>query len=82
LFFADGDPEQGPLHTNFQLSKSGEEIGLFDLDITGNRPIDTYTFGLQGVDLSERRYPDGEQTWVLGRRPTPGTANVGPWRLD
>ncbi len=78
VFFADGDPEQGPLHTTFRLSKGGEEIGLFDVDFSGNRPIDTYNFGLQGVDLSERRYPDGGQIWIIGRGPTAGASNVGP----
>jgi hypothetical protein len=30
LFWADDDDEQGDMHTNFELDKGGEEIGLFD----------------------------------------------------
>jgi spore coat protein CotH len=29
LIWADGTPEQGTLHANFKLSKSGEEVGLY-----------------------------------------------------
>jgi hypothetical protein len=80
VIFADDDPQQGPLHTAFKLSKSGEEIGLFDVDATGNQPIDTYTFGQQPADLSEHRYPDGGDVWLLSRTPTPGEPNVASGR--
>jgi hypothetical protein len=80
VFYADDDAEQGPLHTTFRLSKNGEEIGLFDSDATGNQPIDTHTYGWQGADLSERRYPDGEPVWVLSHTPTPGGPNAAAER--
>lgn len=72
LFYADNDPEQGPFHTNFRLTANGESIGLFDSDITGNLPIDTYIFDQQSPDVSEHRYPDGGDTWIKFRTPTPG----------
>jgi spore coat protein CotH len=72
LFYADNDPEQGPFHTNFRLTANGESIGLFDSDITGNLPIDTYIFDQQSPDISEHRYPDGGDTWIKFRTPTPG----------
>jgi len=76
LFYADNDPGQGPLHLNFRLNKTGEAIGLFDSDATGNRPIDTYTFGWQAADVSEHRHPNGGDTWIMTRTPSPGTADV------
>jgi len=76
LFYCDGESEQGPLHTNFRLSKSGESIALFDADATGNQLIDAYTFGLQTPDVSERRYPNGGDTWLAFRTPTPGKADI------
>ena len=76
LFYADGDPEQGLLHTNFGLSRNGESIGLFDVDATGNQPIDAHTFGPQVADTSERRWPNGGERWVTFRTPTPGEGDV------
>lgn len=76
LFYADDDPEQGPLHTNFRLSRVGGRIGLFDSDATGNQLIDEYTYGLQVIDASERRCPDGGEAWAMTRTPTPGKAGI------
>lgn len=76
LFYADNDPEQGPFHTNFGLNENGGSIGLFDSDAVGNPPIDTHTFGPQFVDVSERRYPNGGNTWVMFRTPSPGQDTV------
>lgn len=81
LFYADGEPEQGVYHANFRLNQRGESIGLFDGDATGNQPIDTYTFGPQAGDVSERRYPDGGADWMPYRTPTPGSAGVTPLYL-
>jgi len=59
LFWADLEPLQGPTHLGFRLAAAGEEIGLYDSDARGNLPIDTLTFGLQLLDVSEGRCPDG-----------------------
>jgi regulation of enolase protein 1 (concanavalin A-like superfamily) len=64
LVWADNETGQntsanGPrpdLHVNFQLSKTGEAIGLFAADGTA---IDYVTFGLQADDVSAGRIPDG-----------------------
>ena len=76
LFYADGDPEQGLLHTNFKLNRNGESIGLFDVDATGNQPIDAHTFSPQVADTSERRCPNGGESWVTFRTPTPGEGDI------
>jgi len=74
LIWADNDPEQGDVHTNFKLSSGGEEIGLIASD--GSTIIDSYTFGSQNPDISEGRYPDGGETWQFMSQPTPGSSNV------
>ena len=76
LMYADDDPEQGPLHVGFRLSRNGEHIGLFDVDATGNQPIDTHIFNSQFADVSERRYPNGGDDWFKSRTPTPGRGDV------
>ena len=61
------------LHVNFQLSKSGEAIGLFAPD---GRPIDTVTFGPQTNNISQGRLPDGSAEVHFLSRPTPRAANA------
>lgn len=72
LFWADDEEDQGFNHTNFKLSKDGEEIGIFDANLN---PIDEYVFGPQQTDVSEGRLPNGGATWTFFGKPTPGTSN-------
>jgi hypothetical protein len=72
LLWADEDKEQGDLHLNFKLSKSGEYIGLYDSD---TNLIDFINFGIQSEDISEGRYPNGTGEFVKMTTPTPGTEN-------
>jgi spore coat protein CotH len=71
-FFADGDPEQGPLHTNFRLDRTGGQIGMF----SGAGQIDVFTFGSQAPNLSRGRHPDGVDDWISFNVPTPGSSNL------
>ena len=75
LVWADDDEMQGPTHTNFQLSKSGEFIGLFDRD--GVTLLDEITFGPQAEDISYGRLTDGNETWISfdSGTATPGDKN-------
>jgi len=75
LFWADDDDGQGPLHTNFKLGASGEEIGL--IAANGVTVIDSITFGQQFTDVSYGRYPEGTDNWDFCATPTPNGAN-GP----
>jgi hypothetical protein len=63
------------LHVNFKLAKGGAGIGLFGADGT---PVDVVTFGAQGTDISQGRYPDGGSSIVFMPTPTPGTNNIAP----
>ncbi|MBN2182066.1 MAG: hypothetical protein JW715_09130, partial [Sedimentisphaerales bacterium] len=73
LFWADDDPEQGPYHVGFKLSKSGEDLALFDTD--GQTLIDGLSFGPQQNDTSYGRSADGADQWQFFKNPSPGQAN-------
>jgi spore coat protein CotH len=72
LFWADGNPENGDFHTNFKLSKSGEEVGIFAEDLS---LIDEMVFGPQTTDISLGREKDGNSDWIYFDKPTPGSTN-------
>lgn len=72
LIWADGEPEQGPFHATFKLSKDGEDIGIFN---SQEETIDEYVFGEQETDISEGRFPDTEDNWVFFNTATPGASN-------
>ena len=73
LFWADGDVEQGANHTSFKLSRSGEDIGLYDID--GTTLIDGLSFGPQTNDVSYGRTIDGAGQWQFLDSSSPGRAN-------
>lgn len=75
IVWADEDQSQGLFHTNFKLSKDGEEIGLFDNEASGFAVIDQVTFGAQQTDVSYGRDTDGGEEWVFYQYPTPGISN-------
>ena len=78
LVWADGEPGQhqagGDLHANFSLRAGGEAIGLFAPD---RREVDSVVFAAQADDVSDGRWPDGDQEAGILRQsaPTPGGAN-------
>ncbi|MDD5327287.1 MAG: lamin tail domain-containing protein [Phycisphaerae bacterium] len=72
VFWADGEPAEGPLHADFKLSADGEDILLSDANET---LIDAISFGLQIANISYQRYPDGADNWQFSSGPTPGAQN-------
>ncbi len=74
LIWADGNPTQGKLHTNFRLSADGEQLALFATQAEGNYLSDTRTFNAQMTDVSYGRDPDGGKKWST-MLPTPGAPN-------
>jgi hypothetical protein len=77
LVWADGEDDQNStnladLHTNFKLSKDGEAIGLFAAD---GSVIDYVSFGPQGNNVSEGRFPDGSGSVFSLSAATPRSAN-------
>lgn len=59
LVWADGEPEQGPLHTTFRVSVDGETLGLFDTLANGRVLIDSLSLPPLVSNVSYGRYPDG-----------------------
>ena len=76
LFWADSDTDKGPMHTNFKLKKSGEEIGVFDAVGTGYFPLDTLHYESQITNVSQGRSTDGGELWQFFVHPTPGITNL------
>jgi hypothetical protein len=73
VFWADEETADGPLHTNFKLSGSGEEIGLFYTD--GVTQIDAVVFGEQTTNIAYGRDPNFIDNWRFFPTPTPGARN-------
>ena len=72
LFWADGNPGNGEFHTNFKVSKDGEEIGVFT---ENHSVVDEIVFGAQTTDISYGREDDGSIEWIFFNSPTPGSSN-------
>jgi hypothetical protein len=76
VLWLDHSPELGPTHLAFGLAREGGDIGLTRPD---GSDIDRITYGLQEVDFSAAREPDGSDHWRVEWHPTPGAANpAGP----
>jgi spore coat protein CotH len=75
-FWADADPKQGSLHTNFQLDSDGEELALYRAD--GFTLIDCIVYPAQISNVSYGRRPDSVNSWSYFNVPTPLAANGLP----
>ncbi|HWN80603.1 MAG TPA: CotH kinase family protein, partial [Candidatus Udaeobacter sp.] len=80
IFWCDNELTEGPTHTNFQLEKNGEWIGLYG-PTPGAPPIDSKGFGNQIKDVSFGRFGDGNWNWTFMGTPTPGAVNLGQGNL-
>tara|TARA_R110002050_G_scaffold94194_1_gene196200 strand:- start:12965 stop:15247 length:2283 start_codon:yes stop_codon:yes gene_type:complete len=75
IFWASSDTTAGIYHTNFGLSKGGEEIILAK---NTNGQVDTadlITFGAQSSDISYGRSYDASPSWISFSVPTPNASN-------
>lgn len=78
LIWASGKDRKVPgsaLHTNFNISASGEQILL--VDPSGNI-IDELVPTSIPTDYSFGRYPNGTGNWRFFTSSTPGSQNIGP----
>ncbi len=76
LIFASGkdrDDPDGELHTNFRVSRAGEEVLLTTPD--GER-MDEMPPTPMETDISFGRQPDGAEDWYFFDDPTPGSSNT------
>ena len=72
LVWADRRDSDG--HSNFRLSRDGEEVALYAPDGT---LVDMVRFGDQVGNVSYGRSTDGAAEWAFFQWPTPGRANEG-----
>ena len=72
LFWADG--RDSGRHSNFRLSRDGEEVAFYDPD---GHLVDMVRFGYQAEDVSYGRVADGVSDWSFFQQPTPGRMNEG-----
>jgi hypothetical protein len=76
VFWADNTPAQGPTHTNFALSASGESLGIFAPASENYAQIDAFSFGPMASNEARGRLPDGSGAPTSQLNPTPGTSNI------
>jgi hypothetical protein len=74
IIWADNQPDQGGLHTNFALSASGEFAGIFMPN--GFTVVDTITFPAMQTDISYGREEDCGSNWIFFGQPTFSKSNV------
>jgi hypothetical protein len=72
IIWADEEPTQKGLHTNFKLSSEGEEILLITPEL---KIADYITYGSQSLELSYSRIPDGTGAFSW-QEPTFNSANI------
>jgi hypothetical protein len=64
VFWCDSQPGQGTFHTNFNLARAAEAVGLFDTDENGFAPIDSTSWVNATTDVPVGRFPDGTPGYV------------------
>ena len=75
VIWADDDPEQGPLHTNFKLSSSGETVAMYLSDAV--TVVDSMPFAQQFNDISYGLVEnDSTLNYAFMSVPTPGQPNI------
>ncbi|MBN4065991.1 CotH kinase family protein [Candidatus Amoebophilus asiaticus] len=67
-------PNDANLHTNFNLSSTGQRISLKD---PNDKVVDEYIVEEMHVNHSRGRYPDGSPDWCLMEVPSPCAQNTG-----
>lgn len=75
LIWADQDLEDEGIHANYQLSRMGGEIGLYQRRGMDFVEIDFIRYNRQQTDWSYGRESDGAEDWIEFEIPTPGALN-------
>jgi hypothetical protein len=75
LFWADSNTEEGPLHTNFNISAQGEIVYLFRNQSNVLTLVDWVDMPAIPVDYSYGRETDAAPNWISFAVPTPNAAN-------
>ena len=76
VLWCDGEPEQGELHTGFQIDAgvgyATHALLLFDAD---EELVEEVRHGILFTDISWARMPDAGEDWRFLHEPTPGASN-------
>ena len=72
ILWADGQPEEGTLHLDFNLEKSGGEIAIVQLLQGKPVVLDSVIYTQQYTNYSYGRYGDGTNRWFVLSGMTPG----------
>ncbi len=75
--WTDKDPEQGGLHTNFNLSGAGEDLALVQVVDGAFNIIDQISFGEVPFEATYGRETDGANNFVTFGNITPNASNNG-----
>ncbi len=75
LLWADRDPEQGPLHLDFNLPAGGGSVGIGQVTRQGVTVIDRLSYGAIAADIAFGRFPDGDN-FLSQLNMTPGNSNL------
>jgi hypothetical protein len=75
LLYFDSESPISTNNTGFNLNQEGGTVFVFDSPARGGSLLDSIRYGLQVVDLSLGRVPDGTGDWTLSV-PTPETTNM------
>jgi hypothetical protein len=63
------------IHSNFNLSSAGEDIGLYYIKNDEVLLVDSYTYTAQTPGVAMARFPDGSANWIFTTHPTPKLPN-------
>ena len=83
LIYLDGDPQQGPLHADFHINGSGDDLTLLTWDTFGWRVLDRLVWSdAIPPNSSIGRHQDGSPEWTVflpntASPPTPLSPNSG-----
>ncbi|NEN23941.1 hypothetical protein G3O08_10565 [Cryomorpha ignava] len=77
LLWADGNTEEGALHTNFNLSAAGEKVYLFKKQNDELTVLDKIDMPATPTDYSFGRESDAGLPWVQFSATTPNASNNG-----
>ena len=64
VFWCDSQPQQGTFHTNFNLARAAEAVGIFDTDENEFAAIDSKSWVEATTDVPVGRFPDGAPGYV------------------
>ncbi|MFC2136715.1 CotH kinase family protein, partial [Bacteroidota bacterium] len=73
VFWADNEPDEGPLHLGFKLRRRGEMVSIYNKNL---ELIDRIQYNSLYEDVTYQRVPDGSNNWQYSSYPTLAYKNL------